>query len=81
MRMTILACAALAPAAALAEPPPPNAMPLSQLVATLEADVGADLAYVESVEWDDDGYWEVEYRTADDREVEVDLDPTTGKPR
>lgn len=81
MRLVILACAALVPASVMADPPPQGAMQLSQIAATLEADVGADLAYIESIEWDDDGYWEVEYRTTDDREVEVNLDPATGKPR
>ena len=43
--------------------------------------VGDSLAYVEDVSWDDDGYWEVEYRSADGAETEVKLDPMTGEPR
>lgn len=60
-------------------PPPPGALPLSQVIALLEAEGG--IAYIDEVEWDDDGYWEVEYLTSDGRKVEVKLDPLTGLPR
>ena len=54
--------------------------PLSRVVATIEGNV-ADLAYIEEVSWDDDGYWEVEYRGTDGAEVKVKLDSMTGEPR
>jgi hypothetical protein len=37
--------------------------------------------YFKEVEWDDDGYWEVEFYRTDGSEVEVDIDPWTGEPR
>lgn len=60
-------------------PPPANALPLSQVIALIEAEGG--IAYIDEVEWDEDGYWEVEYITTDGRKVEVELDPVTGLPR
>jgi uncharacterized membrane protein YkoI len=64
---------------ALADAPPQNAQPLSQLLATIEQN--GDVAYFKEVDWDDDGYYEVEYRTrsGDDREVKVD--PVSGQVR
>ena len=61
--------------------PPADAMKLSEILAKFETDTGADLAYIDEVDWDDDGYYEVEYRTTDGREVEVRLDPKTGAVR
>lgn len=49
-------------------------MALSEVISMLETDLG----YISGVSWDDDGYWEVEYDTADNREVDVDVDPATG---
>jgi hypothetical protein len=59
--------------------PPAGALPLSQVIALLEVEGG--IAYIDEVEWDDDGYWEVDYVTSDGRKVEVRLDPLTGSPR
>jgi uncharacterized membrane protein YkoI len=81
MRFLILPLALALPTALMAEPPADNAPKLSQIAATIEAELGADLHYIESIEWDDDGYWEVEYRTRDGREIEIDVDPMTGRAR
>ncbi|MFN3525549.1 MAG: PepSY domain-containing protein [Paracoccus sp. (in: a-proteobacteria)] len=83
MRLMLpLAAMLMAPTALMAQDrPPADAMPLSQILSTLEQDVGADLAFIDEVDWDDDGYYDVEYYTADGREVKVRLDPTTGQPR
>lgn len=80
LRFAVAAAVALSfPAVALADPPPPaDALPLSTVLEALEQE--ADFGHVEELEWDD-GYWEVEYRTADGREVKVYLDPLTGEPR
>jgi hypothetical protein len=43
----------------LAAPPPSNAQPLSQIVQPLEQRLNP--AYFDEIEWDEDGYWEVEY--------------------
>lgn len=83
MRLFHAAALALfvAPAVAIAAPPPADGLKLSQIVAQLESDAGADLAYVDEVEWDDDGYWEAEYYTTAGAKVKVRLDPATGAQR
>lgn len=40
--------------------PPPNAKPLSEILATLEQD--KNFAYFKEVEWDEDGLWETASR-------------------
>ncbi|WP_134725671.1 PepSY domain-containing protein [Paracoccus luteus] len=74
---------ALLPTTVLAAdtPPPAGAMKLSAVLAALESRVGDQLAYIDEADWDDDGYWEVEYRGADGAEVKVKLDAMTGEPR
>lgn len=61
--------------------PPADAMALSEILASLEQDLGDGLAFIDEVDWDDDGYYKVEYYTDDGREVKVRLDPMTGQPR
>jgi hypothetical protein len=67
----------LAPAALAA--PPPDAKPLSEIIKMLED--REDIAYIKEVDWDDDGYWEIEYVRTGGGEVEVDIDPVSGQPR
>lgn len=84
MTIRIIALAALvaAPTALVAqEIPPAGAMPLSQLVTKLETDLAAELGHITDISWDDDGYWEVEYHNAENREVEIRVDPATGNVR
>jgi uncharacterized membrane protein YkoI len=64
---------------ALADAPPQNAQPLSQLLATIEQN--GDVAYSEDVDWDDNGYYEVEYRTRSGNEREIKVDPVSGQVR
>ena len=59
--------------------PPADAMPLSQILAKIEQ--RPDFRYIDDVEWDDDGYYELEYRTKDGGEVRLKLDPKTGDVR
>ena len=61
--------------------PPADARPLSQIIASIEDDAPSKLAYVTDVEWSGAGYYEIEYRTTDRREVKVRIDPVTGQPR
>lgn len=56
--------------------PPAQALPLSQIVAGLEARY--DIHFIDEIEWDDDGYWEVEFFTRDGAKVEIRIDPLTG---
>lgn len=80
IRMIALATLIAAPTALMAqETPPEGSMPLSQLVTKLEADLAGELGHITDVSWDDDGYWEVEYQNADNREVEIRVDPATGE--
>lgn len=84
MRMIITALVtALIPAMAMADdtPPPADAMKLSAIITALEERIGNQLAYISEVDWDDDGYWEIEYKAADGSSTEVKLDPTSGEPR
>ena len=64
---------------ALAASPPPNALPLSDIILTLETEE-INLDYISEVEWDSDGYWEIDYVERDGRRVEVKIDPVTGLP-
>lgn len=78
-RIALFALAmAYLPLPALAAPPA-DARPLSEIVAGIEA--SGDVAWFEEVEWDDDGYWEIEYRRPDGAKVEIKVDPLTGAVR
>jgi hypothetical protein len=57
--------------------PPQNALPLSQVIATVE-DREPVLVFTE-VEWDDDGYWDVEFVNTDNRRTSVRIDPFTAE--
>lgn len=63
--------------AAWADAPPQNAQPLSRLIAAVERQ--DDFAYFKEIDWDDDGYYEVEYRTRGGGDREVRIDPVTGQ--
>ena len=65
-------------APALAQPPA-NSLPLSQIIATIEAE--ANFGYIDEIEWDSDGYWEIEFYRADGGKVEIDIDPVSGQVR
>jgi hypothetical protein len=55
-----------------------NRLPLSQIIANLEAE--ADFDRIDEIDWDD-GRWKVEYYLTDGREIEVEIDPVTGEVR
>jgi uncharacterized membrane protein YkoI len=69
----------LAASPALADRPPADALPLSEIVQMIEAE--RDVAYFEEVEWDDDGHWEIEYIEPNGRKIEIEVDPRTGRVR
>jgi hypothetical protein len=73
----VLAVALAAPA--FADRPPEDGMPLSEILQMVEQ--REDFGWFEEIEWDDDGYWEVEYYTRDGDEREIYLDPRTGQER
>ena len=81
IRMIALAGLIAAPSALMAQQTPPaGSMPLSQVVAKLETDL-SDLGHISEISWEDDGYWEVEYQTTDNRELDIRVDPATGETR
>lgn len=59
--------------------PPTDALTLSAIVAGLETQY--DVQFIDEIEWDDDGYWEVEFFTRDGAKVELKINPVTGEPR
>ncbi|MHB2265602.1 PepSY domain-containing protein [Aliihoeflea sp. PC F10.4] len=59
--------------------PPSGAMPLSEILAGIEAEAG--FGYFDEIDWDSDGYWEIEYYRADGARVEIDIDPVSGQAR
>ncbi len=81
MRLTLTAAllAATLAAPAFAAPPPANARPASEVLRMVEQ--RPDFAYLAELDWDNDGYWKVEYRTRDGAKVELRIDPVSGEPR
>jgi hypothetical protein len=78
LAFALLLSAPLVSTTALAAPPA-NSKPLSEIVKMLE-DTG-NVAYFEEIEWDDDGYWEIEYKDKQGREIEIKVDPISGQVR
>lgn len=81
MRLSILATTLVVvslAAPALAQPPA-DAKPLSEVLATLEQ--SENVSWFDEVDWDDDGYWEIEYRRQDGGSVEIKVDPISGEIR
>lgn len=59
--------------------PPENAMKLSEIIAKIEQ--RDQFRYIDEVDWDEEGYYEVTYYTSDKAKVEIKIDPATGEPR
>lgn len=59
--------------------PPENAKSLSSIITEIEK--RPDFRYISSLEWDDDGYYEVTYHTSDKAKVEIKIDAVSGSPR
>lgn len=83
MRLFLAAAALAAAALAVAAPasaqivPPADALPLSQIVAQVEA--MDEVATILEVDWDDDGYWDVEFVDASNRSGKLRIDPVSGE--
>ncbi|NAZ36823.1 PepSY domain-containing protein [Rubellimicrobium sp. CFH 75288] len=82
MTRTILTAAVftLGATAALARPPE-NALPLSEILAAIEAE--PNFGYFDEIDWDNDdgGHWDIEYYLTDGTEVNIEVDPVTGERR
>lgn len=57
--------------------PPAGALPLSQVVAKVEAN--QPVRVFTAVEWEDDGYWDMEFINTGNRRTAVRIDPFTGE--
>lgn len=51
----------------------------SEIVALIEK--RPDFQYLNSVEWSEDGYYQITYHTSDKATVEIKIDVATGQPR
>lgn len=60
------------------ERPPEGAMPLSAILAQIEAEAG--FTTFDEIEFDD-GVWEIDYYRASGAKVSVDIDPIDGRRR
>ena len=59
--------------------PPQDGMKLSEIIAKIEA--RDKFQYIKEIDWDDDGYYQVDYYTTDKAKVEMKLNPVTGEPQ
>lgn len=73
LAMTSLAAPALAQSL-----PPANGLPLSQVIASVEKT--QPVRVFTEIEWDDDGYWDIEFVNQDNRRASIRIDPVTGEP-
>ena len=81
MKRSILAAILVVPSLAtpaLAQPPA-DAKPLSEVLAALEQ--SENVAWFDEIDWDDDGYWEIEKRRQGGGSVEIKVDPVSGEIR
>ncbi|HMQ91624.1 MAG TPA: PepSY domain-containing protein [Amaricoccus sp.] len=79
MRLLAIALLLVAAPAFAQNLPPANGLPLSQIVAGVET--SQPVRVFTEIEWDDDGYWDVEFINADNRRRSVRIDPFSGEPR
>ena len=78
-RLLLLAPALLLAAPAFAQTlPPTGSLPLSQVVAAVEKTQPVQV--FTEIEWDDDGYWDIEFIDTDNRRSSVRIDPVSGEP-
>lgn len=74
-----MAAGAHAQNAADSKLPPQDGMKLSAIIAKIEA--RPDFRYLESVEWERQGYYEITYHTSDKAKVEIKVDAASGESR
>ncbi|WP_273725060.1 PepSY domain-containing protein [Brucella gallinifaecis] len=55
----------------------PEGTKLSQIISKIEQT--ADLQYIDEVDWNDRGYYEIEYFLKNGAKVEIKIDPKTGE--
>jgi hypothetical protein len=77
-RLLLTTLAALAAAPALAQNlPPANGLALSAIVTGVEK--AQPVQVFTEIEWDDDGYWDMEFINTSNRRTSVRIDPFSGE--
>ena len=56
---------------------PPEGTKLSEIIAKVEQT--PDLEYIDEVDWNDRGYYEIEYFMKNGAKAEIKIDPKTGE--
>lgn len=59
--------------------PPQGSLKLSEIIAKIEK--RDQFQYVSEIDWNEDGYYDITYRTNDKAKVEIKIDPKTGQPK
>jgi Peptidase propeptide and YPEB domain len=59
--------------------PPENALKLSEIIAKIEQ--RDQFRYIDEIDWEDEGYYDVIYYTSDKAKVEIKIDAVTGQSR
>jgi len=59
--------------------PPENSKKLSEIISGIEG--RPQFHYVDEIEWNNRGYYEVTYYTTDKAKVEINIDPVSGQPK
>jgi len=77
MMRSILASTLVLLAPLSASAAPPEGTKLSEIIAKLEQN--QDVDYIDEVDWDDRGYYEIEYFMKSGGKVEIKIDPRTGE--
>jgi hypothetical protein len=72
----VLTCAQARAQDTQSSTPPSNAKKLSEIVASVEK--RDNFQFIDDLEWDDDGYYEITYYTSDKAKVEIRIDPVSG---
>ncbi len=76
---TILIAVAIITSTSFAMAAAPDGKKLSEIVAGIEQ--SADFDYIDEIDWNDRGYYEVEYFLKNGSKVETKIDPKTGEIR
>ena len=74
---TVLVAILLAATSATAFAAAPEGAKLSEIISRIEQQ--ADVQYIDEVDWNDRGYYEIEYFMKNGAKVEIKIDPKTGE--
>ena len=59
--------------------PAEKSLKLSEIIAKIEQ--RDQFRYIDEIDWDEDGVYDVIYYTSDKAKVEIKIDPVTGEPK